>query len=181
MASALANRYAQALADVVTQPGAALSPDSAMTELAAFWDAFRSSAELRSVLLSPAVAPQKKRNIVASLGARFGMSQITRNFLNVVMDHRRLSLLGDMLAGLQAVLDERNGVVRAEVITARPADAEDQNLLTTRLNQKTGRRVAARFTTDPALLGGAVLRVGSTIYDGSVKGQLAALRKQIAS
>jgi F-type H+-transporting ATPase subunit delta len=179
MASALANRYARALVEVVTKPGAAVTPEAVIGQLAAFQDVFRGSVELRGVLLSPAVPPAKKKAIIAGLGARLGLGPAGQNFLYVVADHRRLTLLGEMLAAVQALLDERRGVVRAEVTTAQPAVAEDQSALTSRLAQKTGHSVQSRFQTDPGLLGGALVRIGSTIYDGSVKGRLAVLRRQI--
>ena len=181
MASALANRYARALVEVVTKQGAAGTPEAVIGQLAAFQDVFRGSAELRSVLLSPAVPPAKKKSIIAGLGARVGLDQVARNFLYVVADHRRLSLLGEMLAAVQSLLDEQRGVVRAEVTTAQPAVEEDRRALTARLAQKTGHSVQTRFQTDPGLLGGAVVRIGSTIYDGSLRGQLGALQRRLGA
>ena len=181
MASALANRYARALVEVVTKPGAAGTPEAVIGQLAAFQDVFRGSAELRNVLLSPAVPPAKKKAIIAGLGARVELGQVAQNFLYVVADHRRLSMLGEMLTAIEALLDEQRGVVRAEVTTAQPAGEEDQSALTARLTQKTGRSVQSRFQTDPGLLGGAVVRIGSTIYDGSVRGHLGALQRRLGA
>jgi len=181
MASALANRYARALVEVVTKAGAAGTPETVIGQLAAFQDVFRGSAELRSVLLSPAVPPAKKKAIIAGLGSRAGLGQVARNFLYVVADHRRLTLLSEMLAAVQALLDDQRGVVRAEVTTAQPAGPDDQSVLTARLSQRTGRNVQTRFQTDPGLLGGAVVRIGSTIYDGSVRGQLGALQRRLGA
>jgi F-type H+-transporting ATPase subunit delta len=181
MASAVANRYARALVEVVTKPGAPSTPESTTAELGAFLEAFRSSVELRSVLLSPAVAPQKKKNILSGLGARLGLSRATQNFLYVVTDHRRLNLLGEMLAAFESLLDERRGVVRAGVTTAQPAAPDQQAALTSQLGERTGRHVRARFDSDGGLLGGVVVRIGSTIYDGSVKGRLAALQRRLGA
>ena len=181
MASALANRYAQALVEVVIKPGTVTTPAAVTAELGAFLAAFRTSPDLRSVLLSPAIAPGKKKSLIAALGSRLGVTRITQNFLYVVADHRRLSLLGEMLAAFEALLDERSGAVRADITTAQPAAAEDQNVLTARLNQKTGRSVRSRFSVDASLLGGVVVRIGSTIYDGSVKGRLAALERRLGA
>lgn len=181
MASALANRYARALVEVVTKPGATATPEAAAAQLTAFLETFRGSLELRNVLLSPAVSPAKKRSILAGLGSRLGLGQVAENFLYVVTDHRRLTLLGEMLAAVQALLDERRGVVRAEVTTAQPAGADDQGALAAALSHKTSGDVKARFQTDPGLLGGAVVRIGSTIYDGSVRGQLSALQRRLGA
>ncbi len=181
MASALANRYAQALADVVTRPGAATGAAAVTAELGAFLAAFRTSLELRNVLLSPAVALARKKSLIAVLGGRLGLSRIALNFLYVVTEHRRLTLLGEMLAAFEALLDERAGAIRAAITTAQPASAEDQNLLIDRLSQRTGRSVRSKFSVDASLLGGAVVRIGSTIYDGSVKGRLAALERRLGA
>jgi F-type H+-transporting ATPase subunit delta len=180
MASALANRYARALVEVLTLPGAA-APDALLGELSAFLEVFRGSSDLRNVLLSPAVAPQKKKDLIAALGARLSLGRVSRNFLYVVTDHRRLNLLGEMLAAVEALLDERRGVVRADITTAQPAAPDQQAALAGKLSHKTGRQVRATYSTDPALLGGAVVRIGSTVYDGSVRGQLAALQRRLGA
>jgi F-type H+-transporting ATPase subunit delta len=181
MASAVANRYARALADVVSKPGPGLTPESVVAQIAGFLEAFRSAPELRNVLLSPAVAPQKKKNIISRLGAQLGLSQVAQNFLFVVIDHRRMNLLGEMLAAFEALIDERMGVVRTDITTAQPAGKEEQDGLARRLSQKTGRRVRARYGVDPALIGGAIVRIGSTIYDGSVRGQLRAFERRLGA
>jgi F-type H+-transporting ATPase subunit delta len=181
MASAVANRYGQALVEVVTRPGSPLVADKAIEELSAFWAVFQSSTELRNVLFSPAVPPAKKRAVLGEVSVRLGLSRTSQNFLYVVTDHRRLNLLNEMIAAVQGLLDERQGVVRAAVTSAQPASPEQQEALAARLGQLTGKQVRAQFAVDTALLGGAVARIGSTIYDGSVRGQLQALERQLAS
>ena len=181
MAAALANRYARALVDVAVKPGAAETPERIAVELADFLTAFRSSAELRSVLVSPAVAPEKKRSVLAGLGEKLGLGRTTQNFLRVVIDHRRLALVGEMLSAFQALLDERAGIARAEVTAAQPVEETQQAALAEKLSGVTGKRVRAQFAVDPALLGGAVARIGSTIYDGSVRGRLRAIGRRLAA
>ncbi len=179
MVSAVATRYARALADVVSKPGAATPASQTLAELEAFQGVLASSVELRGVLASPGVAPAKKKSIIARLGSRLNISRTTQNFLYVVTDHRRLALLGDMAGALQAILDERLGIVRGQVSAALPVEADQQAALAARLSQVTGRQVHLDFTVDPALLGGAVARIGSTIYDGSARGRLRALGKRL--
>ena len=179
MASALANRYARALVDVITKPGAAVTPEKTTAELESFVSTFQASPELRNVLISPAVAPQKKRAIIAGLGERLGLSRTTQNFLYVITNHRRLGLLDQILAAIERLLDERLGVVRAEVASAQPVEPEQQSAVAAGLGKVTGKQVRARFSVDPSLLGGVVARIGSTIYDGSVRGRLQALERRL--
>jgi len=181
MATALTNRYARALVDVVTRPGAAGGPEAVVGELRAFVAALRSSVELRNVLVSPAVAPAKKRAIIDIIGARLELSRSARNFLCVVIDHRRVGLLEEMTTAFEVLLDERRGVVRADVASAQPIEPGQQEGLAGRLGTLTGRQVRLRFTVDTALLGGLVVRVGSTVYDGSVRGRLRALGRRLAA
>ena len=180
MATALANRYARALADVVTKPDAELGPEKATAELASFLAVFQASHELRSVLVSPAVPPAKKKAVLSGLGARLGLSRTTMNFLFVATDHRRLEMLDEVVAAFASVLDERLGILRAEVASARQIDSEQQSALASRLGGLTGKQVRPQFAVDPALLGGLVTRIGSTIYDGSVRGRLHAIQRRLA-
>lgn len=182
MAAAIATRYAQALVDVVTGAGpAAVGPEKTKAELEAFAATFKGSLELRNVLLSPAVPPVKKKVIITEIGARLGISPTTRNFLFVLADHRRLELLEEMKAAFEALLDERLGIVRAGVACAQPIDAAQQSQLAAQLGRLTGKQVRLDCQVDPALLGGLVARIGSTIYDGSVRGQLQALERRLAA
>ena len=181
MPAALANRYARALVEVAVKPGAAQTPERIAAELADFLAAFHSSAELRGVLVAPSVAPDKKKSVLAGLADKLGLGRTTQNFLRVVIDHRRLPMLGEMLAAFQAALDERAGVVRAEVTAAQPVEETQQVALAEKLSAVTGKRVLPQFAVDPALLGGAVARIGSTIYDGSVRGRLQAMGRKLAT
>ncbi|HYM12842.1 MAG TPA: ATP synthase F1 subunit delta [Bryobacterales bacterium] len=184
MARALANRYARALVDVVTGTAPVSSgivPEEITGELRDFIAAFRSSTDLRNVLESPAVAPDKKKTIITEIGQSLGLSRVTRNFILTVAAHRRLPLLEEMLEGFETLLDERRGVVRADVAAARPVEAEQQSNLAARLGAVTGKQVRLHFSVDPSLLGGVLARIGSTVYDGSVKGQLHALGRRLAA
>jgi F-type H+-transporting ATPase subunit delta len=181
MASAVANRYARALVDVIARPGSPVNAEQALAELGAFAAAFSSSLELRNVLLSPAVPPVKKRIVITQVGDKLDLSKTSRNFLCVVADHRRLALLDEMVAAVQGLLDERLGIVRAAVTSAQPVTPGQQEAVAAQLSALTGRQVRAQFSVDPALLGGIVARIGSTIYDGSLRSQLHALERDLAS
>jgi F-type H+-transporting ATPase subunit delta len=181
MAGALANRYARALADVTTKAGAAVSPEKVTGELGDFLAALDASADLRHALASPAIPNKSKKALVRHLGERLGLSAITRNFLLVVVDHRRTGMLHEMLAAFQAQLDERLGVARAEVAASQPVEDDQRAAIAERLGRLIGKQVRLNITIDPSLLGGAVARVGSTIFDGSLSGQLRALERKLAT
>ena len=181
MAGALANRYARALADVTTKPGAPVSPEKVTSELGDFLAALDASADLRHALASPAIPNKSKKTLVRHLSERLGLSVITRNFLLVVVDHRRTGMLREMLEAFQTQLDERLGIARAEVAAAQPVEDEQRAAIAERLGRLIGKQVRLNITVDPGLLGGAVARVGSTIFDGSVRGQLRALERKLAT
>jgi len=173
---ALGRRYAAALADVALEQKNA---DSIKRGLAAFADAFSSSADLRIFLESPAVDREAKQRILAALAARMGLDPAVRNFAYVLVDHRRTQMLREIQQALEDELNGRLGIAEAEVISARELNSKERQALAAALERRTGKRIQARYRQDKALLGGAVVRVGSTIYDGSVRQQLARLREQL--
>ena len=181
MRSALSTRYAKALADAVLAPGSRTDPKQALTELRTFEQMVKSSSELRNVLMSPAVPTVRKRAVVSRFAATVPLSPLVRNFLFVVIDRRRGDLLGGLASAFEAALDERMGVVRAEVHSAVPLSAQQRAALGAELSRVANRQVRCEFYTDPTLIGGVVARMGSTVYDGSVRTQLEALRERLVS
>lgn len=179
MARAVASRYARALADLVFDPSKGLDPQTAASQLELFDEVLQSSPDLRIALLSPAVAPARKRAVVARLTERLGIARLVRNFLFVLIDHRRTPMLREIREAFQATVDERLGIRRAEVTSARELDESEQTLVAVQLGKLTGKRVRCRFALDEGLIGGVTARIGSTIYDGSVRGQLEALRRRL--
>ncbi len=179
MASAVASRYARALADLVLDPSRGLDPEALVGELEALEQALAASADLRNVLLSPAVTPARKRAVVARLASDLGISRVLRNSLYVLIDHRRTAMLGDIREAFRAIVDERTGAVEAGVATARELSGDERNRVGSRLGRLTGKRVRCKFNLDEELIGGMTVRIGSTIYDGSVRGQLEALRRRL--
>jgi F-type H+-transporting ATPase subunit delta len=99
----------------------------------------------------------------------------------VVIKHRRAALLGEMAHALETELDDRLGRVRASVLSAAELDGARQNRLREELERMTGKQVRCEFHVDRRLIGGVSVRVGSTIYDGSVSGRLEALRHRMAA
>jgi F-type H+-transporting ATPase subunit delta len=179
MALAAASRYARALADLALDPARKVDPESVAVELGLLVETLAASPELRSVLVSPAVAPARKRAVIARLAEPAGVSKLVRNFLCVVIDHRRTALLPEIRQAFRALLDERMGMLEAGITAARVLDAEERDRVTERLGRMTGKRVRCGFEVDEGLIGGMLARIGSTIYDGSVRGQLSVLRRRL--
>jgi F-type H+-transporting ATPase subunit delta len=181
MSLAVANHFAIALLDSASRPGIGIEPEAVLGQVESFAAALKSSTELRTVMLSPAVAFTQKRKLMTRLGAEMGLHSLISDFLLVVTRHRRLPMLAAIAQRIEALLDERHGVVRAHVSSAQPLDEERRKSLEAAIARKTGKQVRCAFESDPALLGGVSVRVGSSVLDGSVKGQLESLRRHLSS
>jgi F-type H+-transporting ATPase subunit delta len=181
MFTAVGVRYARALMEVVTSPEMAINPAKALEELRAIDEMIGESEDLHNVLLSPAVSVPRKRAVLARLLKPFGASQAVRNFLFVVIDHRRIDGLPSMIEAFEALLDERLGLVRADVSSARLLTDAQKGSLEAELSRLSGKRAKLTFVIDPTLIAGVVARIGSKVYDGSVKGQLEKLRVKLTA
>lgn len=171
-------QYANALADIALAQGAA---EPALKQLADFGAAYAESAELRNFLASPAVSREAKHGVIEKLIARLGASKILRNFLFVIADHQRTHILPEIITAFQEVVRQRQGVAEAEISSAVELSAAQKAEFARALERITGKRVEAQYSLEPALLGGAVVRVGDTIYDGSLRNRLNALRTRLAA
>ena len=180
ISAAIVSRYANALVDVITG-GSGMDTAQATQQLRAFEAVLTGSPELRNALASPAVAPARKRSVVSKLAERLGLARIVRNFLMVLTDHRRIAALSQVIDAFEIHLDERLGFIRAELHTARELDERQKAALVDRLSGFTGKKIRARFAVDPDLIGGVVAHIGSTLYDGSVRGQLDSLARRLAA
>jgi len=174
----IAQHYADALAEVAISENSA---DKVRRELRDFLALLGESAQLGVLLGSPAVSRANKHAVAQALVERMGASRTLRNFLFVVIDQRRMGLLPEIQQAFEAKLDELQGVARADVISARELSERERKQLRTVLERLSGRRVEANYELDPRLIAGAVVRVGSTIYDGSVRTQLERLRVRLES
>lgn len=176
MNGALAKRYAAALADVALKQQ---SGEAAQRDLAAFADVFYSSADLKNALESPAVSEEAKQNVITKIAEKMGMNDAVRNFVRLIVIHRRTEMLNEIRQAFHEELNARLGIAEAEVTTARELSGAEKKDLTAALERRTGKKIEAKFVQDQALLGGAVVRVGSTVYDGSVREQLIRLREKL--
>ena len=173
--AAIASRYARAFADVVFDMK--LDAAHAVAELEQFSELVKSNAELRNVLDNPAVPHPQKLSLLDALVTQAGAARATRNFLAILMDKRRFNLLPMITEHVKAEINERLGVAEAEIITFRELGVDERSALETEINKVTGKTVRARYAADKSILGGAVVKVGSTVYDGSVKGQLERIKQ----
>ncbi len=172
----IARRYATALADVVLKTGEA---DNVKKELDGWGGLFRDNAELKTVFANPAIAHLNKEKILDALLAKTKPSKTTANFLRVLMQNSRLADLGEINDRFAAVLDERGGIVAAEITSARELPASERTEFAENLERITGKKVNIEYTINKDIIGGVVTRIGSTVYDGSVRTKLDNLREQL--
>lgn len=173
------NTYARAFADVVVARG--LDAAKTVAELKSVLALLEQSAELRHVWENPAIPADQKRRLLDAIVAEQRISRPVRNFLAVLIDHRRMPSLPQIVQQFEHEIDQRLGFAEAEITTARDLNDSEKRSLEKNLQKLTGGKVKARYLRDRTLLGGVIVKVGSTIYDGSVLGQLQRIREQIAS
>jgi F-type H+-transporting ATPase subunit delta len=171
-------QYANALADVALAQGAA---DAALKQLGDFAAAFATSSELRNFLTTPGVPREEKHGVIEKIAARIGAGKIIRNFLFVIADHHRTHILPEIVASFEDVIRERQGVAEAEISSAVELTAAQKRKFAQTLERLTGKKIQAKYSLDPALVGGAVVRVGDTIYDGSVRNSLNRMRARLVA
>jgi len=171
--------YARAFANVVMTKSNLLDPARMLQELHGIEALLQESDPLRRVLENPSIPGNGKRAVLDAITMRLGTTRQVRNFIAVLIDHRRLPLFSEILKQLEQELNDRQGFAEAQVSSARQLSDPEKQMLEAEIARMTGKKVRARYQQDTSLLGGAVVQVGSTIYDGSVKGQLEKIREQL--
>jgi F-type H+-transporting ATPase subunit delta len=180
MVSVIASRYASALVDVVTAAGSSLQGSDAIGQLRAVEAAVHDSPQLRGILQNPAISRSRKRAVIGRIaGAIGGISPKVRNFLFVAADRGRIGQLTEIREAFETLLDQRLGFMRADVTSAQGLDDSQRQRLEAQLSRLSGKSIRPFYSVDPALVGGVIARVGSTVYDGSVRGQLETLRRKL--
>ncbi len=174
----IARRYSTALADAVIASGEA---PTVKTELSELGKLFGESSDLRAVFANPAINHQSKERVLEGLIAKAKPTKTTGNFLKVLLQNGRLAEIGEINERFAQVLEERSGMVAAIVTSARELPADEKSSIEKNLEQLTGKKISVRYETDPDLIGGVVTRIGSTVYDGSVKTKLENLREQLVN
>jgi len=174
----VSSRYARAFADVIADTK--MDPANAVVQLNSVVAAFELSRELREVWESPAIVVEQKRKLLDALASRVGVTdRAVRNFIAVLIDQDRIALLPEIAKQLDIELNSRTGRVDAEITSARELTPEQRSSLIAEISRLTGKIILPHYATDETLLGGVMVRVGSTIYDGSVRGQLQRIRQQL--
>jgi F-type H+-transporting ATPase subunit delta len=176
--SALAQRYAAALADAAQESKSGEALKSGLEEFA---ELAASSAELRNLLASPSVGREAKHDVVAKLMQKMKLSEELRNFMFVLIDQDRTGMLEEIREAFHAELNQRTGIVEAQIVSARELSTEERKRLAKALERVTGKKIEARYHLEPKLIGGTTVKIGSTVYDGSVREQLNRLRGQLES
>ncbi|HWB31893.1 MAG TPA: ATP synthase F1 subunit delta [Acidobacteriaceae bacterium] len=179
MAAVLSLRYARAFAEVAV--AAHLDPMATQSQLRDFADTVAGSHELRELLENPSIEQADKLKVLDAIASRLGMYAQTRNFIAVIMEHGRIPKLNEIIEEYRQLADEQAGAVEARITSARPLSDVDRAQLESQVARLAGARVRASYFQDLALLGGAVVEVGSTIYDGSVRTQLEQLKQRLAN
>jgi len=177
--AAIASRYARALVEVILEQH--IDGGTVRQQLRAIVDAVHESLELRRVWESPAVSPEQKRAVLDAIVAQLGAVKPIRNFIAVIIDHRRIGMLDDIVRVFESELDAQLGFAEVQVSSARTLSPQEQREIELRVERMTGKKVRASYVSNPELLGGVVVRVGDTIYDGSVRGQLEKMRQELST
>lgn len=177
--AAFVSHYARAFADVVTSAKLdAASIDRQINDLLATWDG---SVELRQVLENPAIAAEQKIAIIDKLNAKLQMIRELRNFVAVLIKNGRIASIHEVVSAYRAELQERQGIRQAEIVTARELSEQERNELLAGVGKLASAKIQATFKLDKSIVGGTVVRIGSTVYDGSVRGRLERLKEALIS
>ena len=179
MAAAFASRYARAFADVVASSKLdAIALDRQLGDFVGTWDGSR---ELRELFENPAVPATQKVAILDKLNAKLGLERELRNLLAVLINNDRIGTLHEVAVAWRAEMQERLGIRQAEIVTARELGTKERDELVAGVGKLAGSRIDATFKLDNSIIGGTVVRIGSTVYDGSVRGRLERLKEALIS
>jgi F-type H+-transporting ATPase subunit delta len=175
--AAFVARYARAFADVVTAERLDTTKlDQQLNDFLLTWDG---SAELRELFVNPAVAAPQKIAVLDKMNVKLKLQKELRNLLAVLIKNDRIHDVRDVAAAYRAELQERQGVRSVEIVTARELSEQDRAGLVAGVGKLAGAKIQASFKLDQSILGGTVVRIGSTVYDGSVRGRLERLKEAL--
>jgi F-type H+-transporting ATPase subunit delta len=172
-------RYATAFSEVVT--AAKLPTDAIDGQLTDFLATWNASPELRTFFVNPAVPAAQKVAILDKLNAKLAMQKELRNLIAVLINNDRIGHVVEVAAAYRRILQEQLGIRPAEIVTARELSDEERSTLVAEVAKMAGSKIDASFALDKSILGGAVIRIGSTVYDGSVRGRLDRLKEALTA
>ncbi len=174
-----ASRYARAFADVVAS--AHLDPAALDRQLSDFIDTWDGSRQLREVFEDPSIPAPQKVAVLDKMNAKLGMQRELRNLIAVLINHDRIAHIHEVAEAWRREMQERLGIRQAEIVTARELNEQERRSLVEGAARLAGAQVQATFKLDQSILGGTVVRIGSTVYDGSVRGRLERLREALVA
>jgi F-type H+-transporting ATPase subunit delta len=177
--ASVTTRYAKALADVVFEKR--MDVQAAVRDLNSLVTMTVESEDLRKVWENPSIPAEQKRAILDGLVAQPGVARMIRNFIAVLIDNDRIGMIDIIARQFELELDAQLGITEAKVTSSRDLTTDERTALENQIKQVTGKSVRASYATDKGLIGGAVVRIGSTIYDGSVRGQLSRIRETLSA
>ena len=177
--AAVTSRYARALVEVVL--GQKIDPGVVLQQVHDMVSTIEGSDQLRMVWESPAIPAEQKRSVLDAVAGPLGLLRPIRNFFAVLIDHGRIPMAAQIARQFETELNSELGFIEADITSSRQLSPDEKAGLESQIGGLTGKKVRARYNTNPELLGGAVVRVGSTIYDGSVRGQLLKMKEQLAN
>lgn len=176
--SAIAQRYAAALADVAFEHKDA---DKTRQDLFNFVQAFAESADLRNLASNPSIGAGTKKSVAGKIADKMGTHTEVRNFVFLLIDHARTNIIAEIQQAFEAEMNHRAGIVDALIVSAHELSPPEKSQLTQALERVTGKKVHPQYQLNPQLIGGTTVRIGSTIYDASVREQLNRLRAELES
>ena len=177
--SLFAARYARAFADVLDSSG--IADDVVERQIDSVMSAWNASPELREAMADPSIPAEQKLAVLDRLSTSLQLLPAVRNLLAVLIDHGRIAALDEVIAAFRSWWQARQGVAEAEILTARELAAADRTRLVEKVATLAGARIRASFRTDPSILGGVIVRVGSAVYDGSVRGRVHRLKEALSA
>ncbi len=177
--AAFVSRYAHAFLDVVTS--AKLDTAAIDRQFGDFLGTWDGSPELQAFFTNPAVAALQKVAILDRLNGALGLQKEVRNLLAVLINNDRIGLVKDVVTAYRAALQQQLGIQQAEIVTARELTEQERGVLLAGVGKLAGAKIDASFRLDKTILGGTVVRIGSTVYDGSVRGRLDRLKEALVA
>jgi F-type H+-transporting ATPase subunit delta len=175
--AAFVSHYAHAFLDVVTSRK--LDTAAIERQFGDFLGTWDGSPELQSFFENPAVEAQQKVAFLDTLNAKLGMRTELRNLIAVLIDNGRIGQVRDVAEAYRRALQLQMGIQQAQIVTARELSAQERSALEAEVGKLAGSRIEASFELDKSILGGTVVRIGSTVYDGSVRGRLERLKEEL--
>ena len=177
--ASVTSRYARAFADVVID--LKLDPGQIVQQVRSLVAVVNANGDLRRVWETPSIPAEQKRGLVDAIVQRMAIARPVRNFVAVLIDHHRIAALSEIARQFELELDHRLGFAEAEISSARELSVDEKRQLEAQIEKLSGKKVRASYAIDRGLLGGAVVKLGSTIYNGSVRGQLQKLKQELSS